>query len=109
MHWLLASIMANASIAVVEYQNRAGGFESICQALPTTLPFIVIAQVGLFYAWNGAPSFMTAWAFFTAGNLGLRLISNHFLVGETLNLAGWLGVAMVVAGAQIVKWAGRAL
>jgi multidrug transporter EmrE-like cation transporter len=104
MVWWLAAIFANVNIAVVEYLNRTGEFSSFGDALLRTAPCIIMAQYGLYRCWAGAPSFMTAWAFFTAGNLILRLASNHFLVSEPLNVYGWLGVCMVVGGATIVKY-----
>jgi hypothetical protein len=101
--WWIASLIANVNIAVVEYLNRAGKYDSFGEAILRTGVFVMLAQWGLWRCWDGAPSFMTAWAFFTAGNLILRLVSNHFLVGEPLNLLAGAGVALVVAGAQLVK------
>lgn len=104
MVWWMAAILANVNITIVEYLNRNGGYSSFPEAIWHTGVFILVAQYGLYRCWVGAPSFMLAWAFFTAGNLILRLISNQYFVGEPLNVYGWLGVCMVVGGVQLVKW-----
>lgn len=101
--WWIASIIANVTIAVIEYLNRAGGFASFGDALLRTGPIIIVAQFGLFYAWRDAPSFMFAWAFFTSGNLLLRLISAQFAVGEPLTWTTTLGVSFMFGGAYLVK------
>ena len=101
--WWVASIIANFTIAGVEYLNRAGGFANFGDALLRTWPLIIVAQFGLFYAWRDAPSFMFAWAFFTSGNLLLRLISTQFAVGEPLTLTTTLGVSLMFGGAYLVK------
>jgi len=99
----MASLFANVNISIVEYLNRQGHYESYGDALCRTGIFIVMAQYGLWKAWDGAPSFMLAWAFFTAGNLGLRLLSNQFLVGEGLTWTTGAGVVLVAAGVQLVR------
>ncbi len=103
MSWWAASILANFAIAVVEYLNRVGGYPDFLRAVMVTGPFIVAAQFGLFYAWRDAPSFMFAWAFFTAGNLLLRLISAQLMIGEPLTWPTIAGVSAMLAGAYLVK------
>lgn len=103
----MASILANVNIAVVEYLNRVGQYESFFEAICRTAPFVIIAQWGLWKCWDGAPSFMLAWAFFTGGNLALRLVSNQWLVGEGLNWKSALGVAVVAGGVALVKVGAR--
>jgi multidrug transporter EmrE-like cation transporter len=46
---------------------------------------------------------MWAWAVFTSGNIILRVLSSHFLVGETLTWKVGLGVILVLAGGQFVR------
>lgn len=104
--WWVASIIANLTIAVIEYLNRAGGYSSFGVALLHTGPFIIVAQFGLFYAWRDAPSFMFAWAFFTTGNCLLRLLSAHFAVGEPLSWLTVCGVSLMFGGACLVKVGG---
>jgi hypothetical protein len=103
MTWWAASLLANANIAIVEYLNRTGNYSSFGEAVCRTGIFIVLAQYGLWRCWDGAPSFMLAWAFFTAGNLGLRLLSNQFLVGEGLSWTAGMGVVLVASGVHLVK------
>lgn len=106
MTWWMASILANVCIAAVEYFNRTAGFATFGHALITTAPFIVAAQYGLFRAWDGAPSLMFAWAFFTLGNTLFRLVSVHWFVGG--EHVGWqtlLGVSLIFGGAAVIKGA----
>ena len=101
--WWMASLLANVNIAVVEYMNRSGGYDGFWNTLVRTSPFILLAQYGLYKCWVGAPSFMLAWAFFTMGNLVLRLLSNHYMVGEGLSVSAAAGVCLVVGGVALVK------
>lgn len=101
--WFAWSIIANFAIAGTEYLNRTGGYNHAGEAFARTAPLIFIAQVGLFYAWRDAPAFMTAWAFFTVGNIMLRVLSSHFMVGERLTLDVAFGIAMVVMGGHLVR------
>ncbi len=101
--WFAWSILANFAIAVTEYMNRTGNYEHAGQAFMHTGPMIFVAQIGLFYAWRDAPTFLTAWAFFTAGNIGLRVLSAHFLVGERLGLGVVIGISLVVLGGHFVR------
>ncbi len=101
--WFVWSILSNLAIAVIEYLNRTGGFAHPGEAFLRTGWLIVVAQVGLFYAWRDAPSFMVAWAMFTAGNIGLRVLSAHFLVGERLTMHVAFGIGLVLLGGHLVR------
>ncbi len=101
--WWIWSLVANFTIAIVEYLNRTGGYENFGVALLRTAPLILVAQCGLFYTWRDAPSFMFAWAFFTAGNVGLRVISSHYFVGEKITLLAGLGVSLIILGGHFVR------
>lgn len=101
--WWIAALVANANIAVVEYLNRTAGYPTFWDAVLRTGPFILVAQAGLYYCWRGAPSFMMAWAFFTVGNMVMRLLSNHYLVGERLTIVGYAGVALMLLAGQLIK------
>lgn len=103
MLWWQASILANVAIGIVEYLNRTGGYSTFPVALLHTLPFIAAAQLGLFYAWRDAPSFMIAWAFFTVGNSVLRCISAQFFVGEPLSWYTVAGVSVMFGGTYLIK------
>ena len=105
MPWWIASILANVAIAAVEYCNRMSGVHdsNLWDTLKMTAPMILIAQIGLYFAWRDAPSMMFAWAFFSVGNSLIRLASTYFLVGEPV---GWLtvaGVSLMFGGALLVK------
>lgn len=103
--WWAGSLLANVCIARIEAINRAGGHSDFGAVIFATWWLILVSQYGLFNAFNGAPSFMAAWAFFTVGNMGLRLLNAYFVVGEPLNLGTWLGVSMMFGGMLVVKWA----
>ena len=104
--WWAASLLANMAIAVIEYLNRTGGYPNFRSALVHTGPLILIGQLGLFYAWRDAPSFMFAWAFFSVMNAAVRLVSNYWFVQEALTPLTLLGVAVMVGGAYLVKIGG---
>ena len=106
MPWWVASILANVCIATIEYMNRVGGFPDFGRAVMTTWPLIIIAQLGLFYAWRDAPSFMFAWAFFALGNSILRVISAQYLIQEPSSWLTLTGVAVIFVGAALVKAGG---
>lgn len=105
--WWIGSLVANVGIARIEYLNRIAKFDSFEDALTHTWWLILISQYGLFNAWNGAPSFMAAWAVFTAGNFFLRLISARFLVGEPMTIWTYVGALCVFAGGAVVKFWGK--
>ena len=102
--WWAASLVANFFIFRIESINRLSNFESFFQQIPATWWMILIAQWGLFRAWNDAPGFMVAWAWFTSMNLLLRLYSTHFIVGEPMNIQVWLGTSLIFGGMMVVKW-----
>lgn len=103
MPWWLGSILANLCIAVVEYVNRTGG-RSLLGTLPYTALFILGSQIGLYFAWRGAPSFFTAWVVFASGSTTLRVVTSRFILEEPM---AWsqvsFGIALVYAGALLVK------
>lgn len=105
--WFVWSLVANVTINVIEYLNRTAGFAHPIDAFKTTAPLIILAQVGLFYAWKGAPSMMLAWACFSAMNSLMRLVSNHYFVGEPLSIRGWVGCGIMFLGMYVVKTAGK--
>jgi drug/metabolite transporter (DMT)-like permease len=105
-YWLLASILANVSINVIEYLNRVCPPErGFIGQLVYTGPLIVVAQFGLFHAWKGAPSMMLAWACFSAMNSAMRLVSNSLFLDEPLQWRGWAGVTVMFIGMYLVKTA----
>lgn len=102
--WWGWTLIANASITAVEFLNRTRGWSSPLEALPKTLPLIVIAQVGIFAGWRYAPSLMVAWATFFVGNTLMRLASAHFLVGEEVSSGQLASVLLICCGAAGVHY-----
>ena len=98
------SLVANFTIAYIEYLNRVVQFATFGHALRVTWPLILVAQCGLFYAWRGAPALMVAWMVFFIGNVTLRL-GTTWAAGEPPNLQVAAGLALVVAGALTIKGA----
>ena len=105
--WWAWSLVANMGIAVVEYLNRTGGFENFTQALPYTIWPIAAAQMGLLYAFKGAPSFMAAWAMFTVCNSAFRVINARYFVQESLTVWAYVGVLIVLLGGYVVSFHGK--
>ena len=105
--WWVWGIVANIGIAVTEYLNRTGKFGSFLEALPYTALPIVIAQMGLLYAWRGAPSLMIAWVAFTTGNSVLRIINARVFVAEPLTVWAYVGVGTITLGGYLITFWGR--
>jgi len=93
--WWVASLSANAAIIGVEYFNRTAT-DGLVSVLPVTLPLIVVAQVCLFHSFNGAPTWLWAWGFFTVGNSLLRVGVVAWLGHEIP--ANWTYVAVGIVG-----------
>lgn len=105
MPWWAWSLVANVAINTIEYLNRTAGFATVWDAFKVTGPLIVLAQVGLFHAWQGAPSLMLAWIFFFACNTAMRLGSVHFLVGEPVTWRHLVGMVLAFVGVWLIKGA----
>jgi len=101
--WVLWSLIANVSVLSIEYANRKDYFEGFINGLPYMIWPIMIAQVGLYYCFRDAPSYMMAWAVFTVGNAILRVISNSVLLNEQLNWMVGIGVVGMVGCAFLIK------
>ncbi len=102
--WMVWAVIANGAIQWVEYANRHYGDDGWVSLLPMTIPFIIVAQYGLFRAFHDAPHWMVAWAFFTIGNSLLRLVLVK-LTGQPVE--SWphvlAGVTVMMAGAYWMK------
>lgn len=103
MTWVLYSLLANACIMWVEYANRHLAGDTFMTALKFTLLPIIVAQFGLYKAFNGAPHLLAAWLVFSIGNTAMRLGMVHFLTREGFAWWGTLGAAGMIASAWVVK------
>ena len=103
MPWWVASLMSNVAIIATEYLNRVS--PSLSVALPRTIPFIIVAQLCLYQAWNGAPHWMMAWVVFVIGNASARILSVYAFAEH--EIASWPlllgGVAVMLGGSLIIK------
>ena len=102
MTWWMASRVANICVARVEYVNRVtqAGF---ADALWLNWWAILLMQYGLYKCWSGAPSFMFAWAFFTVGNMMLRVVTARVFLEEPISWLTLAGVSLAFGGAYLVK------
>lgn len=100
--WWAASLVANVTIIAVEYLNRTQ--PDLWSALVRTWPLILVAQVCIFWAWNGAPSLLLAWAVFFVGSSLARLVMVTGVLGESYQ-AGWvlLGITLLGLGSLAIK------
>ena len=103
MNWILWSLIANLSVISIEYVNRRDYFDGFVNGLPYTIWPIALAQLGLYYCFRDAPSYMIAWAVFTVGNAILRVICNSVILHEQLNWMIGLGVIGMVGCALLIK------
>lgn len=102
--WLAASLLANVAINMIEFLNRRAGHDlNFLQQLQHTWWLILVAQFGLFYAYRDAASLMVAWTVFSSANCVMRLISNHFFVGEPMSAMAWCGAGLMMAGMVVVR------
>ena len=102
MHWIAYLFIANCAIAFVEYTYRAGQYESFFVALPYIIVPILIGQFGLFYGFKEASSLFLASGVFTLINVLFRIAVTYYL-GEQLNVANWIGVAMLSTSVILLK------
>lgn len=105
--WWVYSIAANVAIIAIEYINHsAGGAATWGVVLRRTWHLIIVAQFGLFKAWSGAPTILTAWVVFYIGNCLARLTLARFLFDR--QVADWpvtlVGVGLITLGALAVKY-----
>lgn len=102
MTWWMWSIVANFMIVLVEAVNRTATVGPL-ETLPKTFLPIALMQIALFYAWQGAPSLMMAWAFLTVGSAVLRVLTVRFVVGEPVGLLVVAGVMVMIAGGRLIS------
>ena len=107
MNWIVYSILANISIAYVEYINHAADKPTWLQALPYTAVPIIIAQYALYRAFSGASSMFLAWAVFTVGNSLMRVVSVKYMVNQPVNIYHICGIVGMLASAYVVKLGGK--
>lgn len=104
MPWYAASIIANAAIMGVEYINRTTP-DGVLHALSRSALLIAVAQVCLYYAFNGAPHWLMAWAVFVLGNAGMRVCMVYLGAGH--EVASWnfvlAGTTIMLVGTFIIK------
>lgn len=95
-------IVANGAVAITERIYRTGAFDTFWQGLPYLAVPILVAQMGLFAGFKGAPSLMYAGVVFSIMNVALRVI-NSYSIGESLNVYAWVGVVCLVASAILFR------
>lgn len=100
--WYLGAVIGATMALLVEWVNRGGGFKTYDETLLRVAIPVFFLQYGLFCAWRGAPSMMLAWSVYFATTVVLRLALNYHL-GETMNTMSWIGTALVIAGAVVLK------
>lgn len=101
MHWILALIVANIAVFILEYIYRAvpGNFFTLLYL--STVP-ILLGQWALFDMFRNAPSLIIAGAAFSIVNVLLRVI-NSYLVGEAPGDLTYLGILFMILAIIIMK------
>ena len=100
--WWVWGVGANIAIGLVEAMNRTSD-DTYMVTLTRTAPLILLAQWGLFRAYNGAPTLMAAWCIFTLGNTIVRLTMTTWLVNEPLSWYTYAGVTLITGGALLIN------
>ena len=103
MHWVAWSLVANVAIIGLEYMYRMVDYRSFWDGLPHFVLPILATQLALYYMFKDAPSYLLAWAAFTVGNTVLRLMSNHWFIGDKMNWMIMAGVSVIVLGTFLIK------
>ena len=101
--WWAYSLVASMSIALLEYTYRNATFASFWQGAYFVLPLNALVAYGLFHAYRGAPSFLFAWVFFFVCNMTLRLGVAQWALEEPISMVNLAGVALVFAGAALLR------
>ena len=101
--WWLYLVLANTSIAYIEYSYRVGAYNTFLEALPMLILPILLGQFGLFYGFRYAESLFVASAVFTLINCLFRVVVVQY-IGETMNIVNWMGVALLATSVILLKW-----
>ena len=100
--WIVYSLVSNIFIIGIEFIYRKGIFDSFASGLPYIILPILISQYCLFHSFKDAPNYLLAWAVFTVGNVMLRFVANYY-VGEQVTTGAFVGIAMILSGAFVMK------
>ena len=82
---------AATSISFVEAIARTTS--TMPMAMLKAAPFVVVAQVSLYYIFSGAHSVMAAWIIFTIFMSLTRVVNSVFFLQEGLDVA-WVGLSI---------------
>lgn len=105
MSWWVFCLISGLAVIWTEliYRGTTGTWLS---TLPQTAPLILIAQFGLFRAFNEAPHWFLAWAVFCVGSSIMRA-SAVGLFGD--KVSNWplalVSIAIMLSGAFLMKTA----
>ncbi len=101
--WVLCSLGANVTIIWIEWLNRST--DGLGAALWKTWPLIVVAQIGLHFAFNGPKHWFTAWMVFVVGSSLTRIGGVAMFAPE--EVSSWTrtvaGIGVMLTGAYLVK------
>lgn len=102
--WWVGLVLADLAIMRIEYLNRVGDYGHFGAVLLDTWWLILIVQYGLFCGYKFAPTFMLAWGVYFAMSVLLRFFTSY-AVGEPTTWATFIGTAIIVVGAAVIKLA----
>lgn len=102
MPWPLWLILANISVAYVEYQYRCGDYDSFYAALPYIIAPMILGQWAIFNGFRLAPSLLIAGGVFSLINVVLRVINSNTL-GEGINCYNWVGIGLLVLSVLLLR------
>jgi hypothetical protein len=98
---MLVSLATSCTLIGVEFLNRTSD-SGLLNTLLRTAPLIALAQVGLYYVFNWAPSWQLGWVIFSLTNAILRAAAAHFLAHEPIGWGGFVGISLMVLGALAI-------
>lgn len=99
--WMLVSLVTSCTLIGVEFLNRTSD-SGLLNTLLRTAPLIALAQVGLYYVFHWAPSWLLGWVIFSLTNAVLRVSVAHFWAHEPIGWGGFVGVSLMMMGALAI-------
>jgi len=99
--WVLVSVATSCTWIGVEFLNRTSD-DGLLHTLIRTGPLIAVAQVGLYYVFNWAPSWLLAWCVFSITNAVLRAAASHYFASEPIGWGTFAGISLMMLGALAI-------
>jgi len=105
MLWWLGTIIGALSLVLLNSLKQGMDLWPLSTGLKNfliLLPILCLVQLGFWYGFRHAPSFVRCWFFGSACSALLGILSGVVFFDKTLTLTTALGVALVLSGAALL-------